>query len=85
MLFLREQVRDLRVQKFLRELVVGVATPSDLAGSNIVEILHSVEGGDVEQVCSNLETNLPCLRLVITLSHLYFISCMLLLFYLLLA
>ena len=29
-LFLREQVRDLRVQEFLRELVVGVATPSDL-------------------------------------------------------
>ena len=50
MLFLREQVRNLRVQKFLRELIVGVATPSDLAGSFIVEILHSVEGGDVEQV-----------------------------------
>ena len=29
-LFLREQVRDLRVQEFLRELVIGVATPSDL-------------------------------------------------------
>ena len=32
-LFLREQVRDLRVQEFLRELVVGVAKPSDLARS----------------------------------------------------
>jgi len=32
-LFLREQVRDLRVQEFLRELVVGVAAPSDLTGS----------------------------------------------------
>ena len=31
--FLREQVRDLRVQEFLREFVVGVAAPSDLAGS----------------------------------------------------
>jgi len=27
-----------------------------------VEILHSVEGGDVEQVCSNLETILSYLR-----------------------
>ena len=32
-LFLRKQVRDLRVQEFLRELVVGVAALSDLAGS----------------------------------------------------
>ena len=31
-LFLRKQVRDLRVQEFLRELVVGVAAPSDLTG-----------------------------------------------------
>jgi len=61
-LFLREQVRDLRVQEFLRELVVGVATLSDLAGSILVEILHSVEGGDIEQICSNLEIILPCLR-----------------------
>jgi len=30
-------------------------------GSILVEILHSVKGGDVEQVCSNLEINLPCL------------------------
>ena len=40
--------------EFLRELVVGVAAPSDLAGSILVKILHSVEGGDAEQVCSNL-------------------------------
>ena len=40
------------------ELVVGVAVPSDLAGSITVEILHSGEGGDVEQVCSNLGTYL---------------------------
>ena len=44
--------------------LVGVASPSDLVGSFLVEILHSVEGGDVEQVCSNLEINLPCLRLL---------------------
>ena len=49
-------------KEFWCELVVGVAAPSDPVGSSIVEILHSVEGGDVEQVCSNLETNLPCLR-----------------------
>ena len=30
-LFLQEQPRDLRVQEFSRELVVGVAAPSDLA------------------------------------------------------
>jgi len=54
-------------------------TPSDLVGSIIVKILHSGEGEDVEQVCSNLETNLPCLRLLISLS-LVFISCMLILF-----
>ena len=43
---------------------VGVAAPSDPVGSFLVKILHSVEGGDVEQECSNLETNLPCLRLL---------------------
>ena len=32
-----------------------------------MKILHSVEGGDVDKVCSNLETNLPCLRLLISL------------------
>ena len=51
---------------------MGVATPSDLAGSIIVEILHSGEGGDVEQVCSNLEIILPCLRLLsLSLTCLY--------------
>ena len=43
-------MRDLRVQELLRELVVGIAAPSDLAGSILVGILHSGEGGDVEQV-----------------------------------
>jgi len=80
-LFLREQVRDLQVQEFLRKLVVGVAAPSDLTGSILVEILHSVEGQDVEQVCSSFETILPCLWLLISLflSYLCFISCMLIL------
>ena len=66
-------------QKFLRELVLGVAALNNL-GSILVEILHSIEGGDVEQVCSNLETLLPYLRLLISLSHLCFISCMFILF-----
>ena len=34
-----------------------------------MKILHSVKGGDVEQVCSNLETILMYLRLLISLSH----------------
>ena len=63
-LFLQEQVRNLRVQEFLRELVIGVAASSDLAGSILVEILYSFEGGDIEQGCSNLKTILPYLRLL---------------------
>ena len=50
-------MRNLTVQKFLRELIVGVVAPSDLVGSSsiIIEtdysgILHCGEGGDVEQV-----------------------------------
>ena len=42
-------MRDLRVQEFFRELVVGDAAPSDLTGSFLVEILHCGEDGD-EQV-----------------------------------
>ena len=60
-LLLREHLRDLWVQEFLRKIVAGVAVPSDLAGSILVKILHNVEGGDVEQVCSNLEIILLCL------------------------
>ena len=55
--------------------LVGVAAPSDPVGSFLVEILHSVEGGDVEQGCSNLETNLPCLRLLSFYLSLVYISC----------
>ena len=52
--------------------LVGVAAPSDPEGSFLVEILYSVEGGDIEQVCSNLETILPCLRLLsLSLTCLY--------------
>ena len=71
MLFLREQVRNLRVQEFLRELIVGVAAPSDLEGSILVEIFYSVEGRDVEQVSSNLKIILLYLRLLISLLCLY--------------
>ena len=41
-------MRDLQVQEFLRELIVGVATPSDFTGSILMEILHNGEGGDIE-------------------------------------
>ena len=59
-LFLREQVRDLRVQEFLRE-IVQVLRHRVICRIVIVEILHSIEGGDGEQVCSNLEITIPCL------------------------
>ena len=49
-LFLWKPGRDLRVQEFLRELVVGVAAPSDLAGSVLVKILHCGEDGNVKHV-----------------------------------
>ena len=45
----------MRVQEFLRELIVGVAAPSDLTGPILVKILHSVEGGDVDQVAQILK------------------------------
>ena len=63
--------KDLRVQEFLWELVIGVAAPSDLAGSILVEILHSIESGYIEQVCLNLKTILPRLRLLISLTCIY--------------
>ena len=56
---------------------VGVAALSDLARSILAKILHSVEGGDVEQVCSNLETILSCLRLLISLSLVFiYLACL---------
>ena len=50
-------MRDLQVQESLRELIVGVTAPGDLAGSILVKILHSGKGRDVEQMCSKLKTN----------------------------
>jgi len=82
-LFLREQVRDLQVQEFLREFIVGVAAPSDLARSFIVEILHSGEGGDVKQVVrTSKQFSRVCdyLSLSLSLNSLVFIFCMLILF-----
>jgi len=74
-------VRDLRVQDFLKELVVGVAALSDLVGSYIVEILHSGEGGDVEQVDqTSKQFSRVCNCSSISLNSLVFISCLLLLF-----
>jgi len=55
MLFLREQVRELRIQMFLRKLIVGVTVPSDLVGSFLEEILHCGEGRDIEQVARTLK------------------------------
>jgi len=52
-------------------VLVCVAAPSDPVGSILAKIFHSVEGGDIEQGCSNLKTNLPCLRLL-SLSLTYF-------------
>ena len=64
-------MRDLRVQEFLRELVVGVAASSDLAGSIIVEILHSGEGRDVEQVArTSKQISRVCDCRSLPLSHL---------------
>ena len=45
MLFLQEQVRNLRVQEFLRELIVGVVALNDLTGSILVEILQVLKVG----------------------------------------
>ena len=43
-------MRDLSVQEFLRELIVGTVAPSYLARSIIVKIFHCGESGNVEQV-----------------------------------
>jgi len=76
-------VRNLRVQEFLRELIVGVAAPSDLAGSILVKIFYCGEGEDVEQVartskqfsrvcdCSSLSLSLN--SLVFNILHVFII------------
>jgi len=63
----------------LRELVVGVAAPSDLTRSILVEIFYYGEGGDVEQVartskqifrvCNCLSLSLTCVYIL----HVYYI------------
>jgi len=88
--FLREQMSNLPVQEFLRELIVGVATPSELAGSILVKILHYGKGENIEQVvrtskqisrvydCSSLSTHL-CLYLACLLYLYSSITCLILL------
>ena len=51
MLFLREQIRDLPVQEFLRELVVGVAAPSDIVGLFLVETFIAKKAGSSSNIC----------------------------------
>ena len=79
-LFLREQVRDLWVREFLRELIVGVAAPSDLVGSFIVKILHCAEGGDVSKWLEHRNNSLVFVIAHLSLNSLVFISYLLLLF-----
>ena len=56
-------------------LLVGVAAPSDPVESFLVKILHSVESGDVEQGCSNLEITLV-FAIALSISHLYlYLAC----------
>jgi len=76
-LFLSEQVRDLRVQEFLSELVVSVVTPSDIAGLIIVKILHCGKDGDEEQVTRTSKQFSCVCHCSSPLSSLVFISCML--------
>ena len=67
-------MRDLRVQEFLRELVVGVATPTDLAGSIIVKILYSGECWGIEKVArtsKQISHACDCLSLPLSLVFIY--------------
>ena len=80
-------MRDARVQEFLRELIVGVVLPSDLAGSIMVEIFHCGEDGDVEQAartlkqisrvcdCSSL-SQLTCVYILVALNCLHLFICL---------
>jgi len=80
-LFLREEVRDLRVQEFLRELVVGVAATSGLARSFLVEILIAVKAEKYRKWLE-LRSKSPvfAIALLSLSTHLCLISCMLVLF-----
>ena len=73
-----------RCDEFLWELGVEVRPRQasvlacvDLARSILMEILHDVEGGNVEQLCSILEIILPCLRLLSLSLTCVYISCIL--------
>ena len=66
-------MRDLRVQEFLRELVVSVTTPSDLAGSIIVKIFHCGEGRDAEQVAEPRNKSLVFVIAYLSLSLVFYI------------
>ena len=71
--FLTGTSEELAGPKVLEGAVVGVAAPSDLAGSILVKILHSIKGGAVKQGCSSLERILPCLCLLSLYLSLVFI------------
>ena len=66
--------------RVLRELIVGVAAPSDLMGSILVEILHCGESRDVEQVARTSKQLSPVVIAHLSLNSLVFISCMLIIF-----
>ena len=68
-------------EEFLRELIVGVAASSDLAGSILVEILHSGEGEDVEQVdqtSKQFSRVCDCFSLPLSLTYVYILHAVLL-------
>ena len=50
--------------------LVDVAAPSDPMGSFLVEILHSVEGGDVEQRVLEPRNKSPVFAIALSISHL---------------
>ena len=66
-----------RCVEFLREFVVGVATPSDFARSFIMKILHNGEGGDVEQWLESRNNTFLFAIAHLSLNLLVFISCFL--------
>ena len=68
-------MKDLRVQEFLRKIVVGVAGLSDLAGSFLVKILHRGEGGDVEQVAEPQNKSLVFAIAYLSLTCIYIFAC----------
>ena len=72
-----EQVRYFWVQEFLRELVVGVVTLTDLAGSFLVKILHCGEDGDEQVARTSKQISRICDCSSLSLYSLVFISCML--------